>query len=73
MRQQSQADGLANFMYMNDCGKTIPVTSQNGGTEILDESLINNYSKVDSLRVCPSAPEVTTKKRTRGPSRGRVE
>ncbi len=60
--------GLANFMYMNDYGKTIPYTSQNGGDgDLWMKVLINNYSKVDSLRVCPSAPEVTTKKRNSRP------
>ena len=60
--------GLANFMYMNDFGKTIPYAATGGGDEDLwMKVLVNNYAKVDSVRVCPSAPEVTAKKRNARP------
>ena len=60
--------GLANFMYMNDYGKTIPYATTGGGDEDLwMKVLVNNYAKVDSVRVCPSAPEVTTQEKERAP------
>ena len=56
--------GMANFMYVNDYGKTVPYTGANGGdADLWMKVLINNYAKVDGVRVCPSAPEITTKKR----------
>lgn len=60
--------GLANFMYVNDFGKTIPYGKGNGGDDDLwMKVLVNNYAKADSVRVCPSAPEVTSKKRNARP------
>src|SRR5947207_1886287 len=51
---------LANFMYVNDYGKTIAYTTMDGGNaDLWMKVLINNYAKVDAVRVCPSAPEIT--------------
>src|SRR5258708_7181485 len=60
--------GLANFMYINDHGTKIPYAAPNGGdADLWIKVLINNYSKVDGIRECPSAPEVTLKKRNARP------
>jgi prepilin-type N-terminal cleavage/methylation domain-containing protein/prepilin-type processing-associated H-X9-DG protein len=45
--------GLANFMYANDSGKTLPY--QLSG-DLWMAGLIANYSKVDQVRLCPTAP-----------------
>jgi prepilin-type N-terminal cleavage/methylation domain-containing protein/prepilin-type processing-associated H-X9-DG protein len=46
--------GLANFMYINDHGKTLPYE---GVRDLWMRRLIDNYSSVDQIRVCPVAPE----------------
>jgi prepilin-type N-terminal cleavage/methylation domain-containing protein/prepilin-type processing-associated H-X9-DG protein len=46
--------GLASFMYVNDYGKTLPYF---GTSDLWMRLLIRNYSQVDKVRVCPSAPE----------------
>jgi prepilin-type N-terminal cleavage/methylation domain-containing protein/prepilin-type processing-associated H-X9-DG protein len=59
---------LANFMYLNDHGKTIPYSGGNGGdADLWMKVLIANYAQVDRIRVCPSAPEVTLRKRNSRP------
>jgi len=45
--------GLANFMYANDHGKTIPYEFKD---PLWLKSLSENYSQVDSIRLCPTAP-----------------
>ncbi len=45
--------GLANFMYANDHGKTIPYEFKD---PLWLKSLSENYAQVDSIRLCPSAP-----------------
>ena len=46
--------GLANFMYVNDSGKTIPYT---GSSDLWMRILLTNHAQVDKVRVCPTAPE----------------
>ena len=45
--------GLANFMYVNDHGNTIPYQI---GNELWMKSLIENYAQVARVRLCPTAP-----------------
>ncbi len=45
--------GLANFMYANDHGKTIPYEFKD---PLWLKTLSENYAQVDSIRLCPSAP-----------------
>ena len=45
--------GLANFMYTNDNGNTIPY---NIAGNLWMQSLVQNYAQVDSVRLCPAAP-----------------
>ncbi len=45
--------GLANFMYVNDNGNTIPYQI---GNDLWMKSLIDNYSRVAKVRLCPTAP-----------------
>jgi prepilin-type N-terminal cleavage/methylation domain-containing protein/prepilin-type processing-associated H-X9-DG protein len=45
--------GLANFMYVNDNGNTIPYSI---GNDLWMKSLIANYAQVDKVRICPTAP-----------------
>jgi len=45
--------GLANFMYANDHGTTLPY-SINGNLWM--QGLIQNYAQVDKIRICPTAP-----------------
>src|SRR5436309_15029255 len=52
--------GLANFMYVNDHGKTIPYPAD---ADLWMRVLLQNQGNSDKVRVCPAAPEVTAKKR----------
>lgn len=45
--------GLANFMYVNDHGNTIPYSI---GNDLWMKSLMVNYAQVDKVRICPAAP-----------------
>jgi len=44
--------GLANFMYANDSGKTLPYQLS---TDLWMKALIDRYASVDQLRLCPAA------------------
>ncbi len=44
---------LANFMYVNDNGCTIPYSI---GNDLWMKSLVVNYAQVDKVRICPAAP-----------------
>jgi len=44
---------LANFMYVNDNGNTMPYQL---GNDLWMKSLIDNYAKVRKVRLCPTAP-----------------
>ena len=44
---------LANFMYVNDNGNTIPYQI---GNNLWMKSLIDNYANVRKVRLCPTAP-----------------
>ncbi len=46
--------GLANFMYFNDQGKTLPYTQDR---DLWMAILIRNHANVHQVRYCPSAPE----------------
>ena len=52
--------GLANFMYVNDQGKTIPYT---GDSDLWMRMLMANYANIDQIRVCPVTKEKIAKKR----------
>src|SRR5947207_3658984 len=52
--------GLANFMYVNDHGKTIPYPAD---ADLWMRVLLQNQGNSDQIRVCPSAPEIPLKKR----------
>ena len=52
--------GLANFMYVNEYGKTVPYTSD---ADLWMRMLLENQGNSDQVRVCPSAPEIPLKKR----------
>jgi prepilin-type N-terminal cleavage/methylation domain-containing protein/prepilin-type processing-associated H-X9-DG protein len=45
--------GQATFMYASESGKTLPY---NIGDDLWMRLLIKNYSKVDRIRLCPTAP-----------------
>ena len=45
--------GLANFMYVNEHGHTIPYRLDDS---LWMRSLVNLYAQVDKVRVCPTAP-----------------
>jgi prepilin-type N-terminal cleavage/methylation domain-containing protein/prepilin-type processing-associated H-X9-DG protein len=45
--------GVANFMYVNDNGNTLPY---NLGADLWMRALIQNYAQVDKVRLCPVAP-----------------
>ena len=45
--------GLANFMYVNDHGNTLPYTLSG---DLWMRTLILNYAQVDKVRICPTAP-----------------
>jgi prepilin-type N-terminal cleavage/methylation domain-containing protein/prepilin-type processing-associated H-X9-DG protein len=45
--------GLANFMYANDSGKTLPYTLSG---DLWLKALSANYANVDQIRLCPVAP-----------------
>ena len=44
---------LANFMYVNENGNTIPYRIDNN---LWMRSLIDNYAQVRKVRLCPAAP-----------------
>ena len=44
---------LANFMYVNDNGNTIPYQI---GNNLWMRSLVDNYAQVRKVRLCPAAP-----------------
>ncbi len=44
--------GLANFMYANDYGKTLPYSIAGN---LWMQTLVNNYAQVDKVRICPAA------------------
>src|SRR5262249_55613660 len=48
--------GLAGIMYATDFGKALPY--QNKAGDIWLAPLLDNYSKVDAIRLCPLATEV---------------
>ena len=49
--------GVANFMYANDSGKTLPYNIKvEGRGELWMTGLMINYAKVDQVRLCPTAP-----------------
>ena len=50
--------GLANFMYVNDQGKTIPYT---GDSDLWMRMLMANYANIDQIRVCPVTKEKIAK------------
>jgi prepilin-type N-terminal cleavage/methylation domain-containing protein len=45
--------GLANFMYANDNGHTLPYSLSGN---LWMQGLIENYAQVDKVRTCPTAP-----------------
>ncbi len=45
--------GLANFMYANDYGKTLPYSIAGN---LWMQTLVNNYAQTDKVRICPAAP-----------------
>ena len=45
--------GLANFMYVNDTGKILPYTLSG---DLWMRGLVQLYSAVDAVRLCPNAP-----------------
>jgi prepilin-type N-terminal cleavage/methylation domain-containing protein len=45
--------GLANFMYVNDTGRTLPYP---GEVDLWMRRLLVNHANVDKVRVCPVAP-----------------
>ena len=45
--------GLANFMYVNEHGHTIPYRLDDS---LWMRSLVNLYAQVDKVRICPTAP-----------------
>jgi prepilin-type N-terminal cleavage/methylation domain-containing protein len=48
--------GLANWMYFSDEGKPV---AYDAWPELWMPRLLNRYSAVDAVRICPSAPERT--------------
>lgn len=52
--------GLANFMYVSDSAKTLPYT---GDADLWMRILLQNQGNSDQIRICPSTPPITTKKR----------
>ena len=48
--------GLAGVMYANDFGKALPYKDKN--QDIWLAPLVENYAKVDAIRLCPRAKEV---------------
>src|SRR5262245_29364586 len=48
--------GLAGIMYATDFGKALPY--ENGNGDIWLAPLLDNYSKVEAVRLCPLATEV---------------
>jgi prepilin-type N-terminal cleavage/methylation domain-containing protein/prepilin-type processing-associated H-X9-DG protein len=49
--------GIAAFMYRNDTGSMLEYVSPDYPNGIWMATLINYYSKVDSVRICPAARE----------------
>jgi len=49
--------GLAHFMYVNDCGKTMPYQQPGETYDLWMKKLINYYAAVHKVRICPAAPE----------------
>jgi type II secretory pathway pseudopilin PulG len=49
--------GLAHFMYVSDSGKTMPYQQPGENYDLWMKKLINYYSGVNKVRVCPVAPE----------------
>jgi prepilin-type N-terminal cleavage/methylation domain-containing protein/prepilin-type processing-associated H-X9-DG protein len=45
--------GLSNFLYINDTGKILPYKI---GPDLWMRGLALNYSKIDQIRICPTAP-----------------
>ena len=45
--------GMANFMYVNDSGRILPYTLTG---DLWMRALVNLYSSVDAVRLCPVAP-----------------
>jgi prepilin-type N-terminal cleavage/methylation domain-containing protein/prepilin-type processing-associated H-X9-DG protein len=45
--------GLANFMYANDHGHTLPYSLAGN---LWMQALVENYAQVDKVRICPMAP-----------------
>ncbi|MEN9733553.1 MAG: hypothetical protein RLZ45_1548, partial [Verrucomicrobiota bacterium] len=45
--------GMANFMYVNDSGRILPYTLTG---DLWMRALVNLYSSVDAVRLCPLAP-----------------
>jgi len=63
--------GMANFMYVNDNGKTIAYNPTSGANDLWMARLEILYAGVHKIRACPSAPE--PKKRTPpGRASGRI-
>jgi prepilin-type N-terminal cleavage/methylation domain-containing protein len=48
--------GLSGIMYATDFGKALPYLNKNG--DIWLAPLLDNYSKVDAVRLCPIATEI---------------
>src|SRR5947199_1041547 len=48
--------GLANFMYANDFGTTLPYNQSKIDGNLWMQGLIDNYAHVDKVRICPTAP-----------------
>lgn len=51
--------GLAHFMYINDCGKTMPYQQPGETYDLWMKKLINYYAGVNKVRICPTGAEET--------------
>jgi prepilin-type N-terminal cleavage/methylation domain-containing protein/prepilin-type processing-associated H-X9-DG protein len=59
--------GLANWMYFNDEGKPV---AYDAWPELWMPRLLNRYSAIDAVRICPTAPERTPAQLRRDNSAG---
>ncbi len=59
--------GLSNWMYFNDEGKPV---AYDAWPELWMARLVNRYSAVNAVRICPSAPERSAAQLKKDPSQG---
>ena len=59
MYQQSQQLTLSGIMYVNDTGGFIGYSDPNLPGSLWMGTLVNMYSKVDAVRLCPVTKEPT--------------